>query len=86
MPGQQVFISPENNIITVDGITASPNASNKQPRVIPVNKDGLGGIFAAGDVTNTPFKQAIIAAGDGARAALQVYSYITGNMVIGDWH
>lgn len=42
--------------------------------------DGVGqtscpGIFAAGDATNTPFKQAIIAAGDGARAALQVYNY-----------
>jgi len=34
------------------------------------------GIFAAGDVTNTPYKQAIIAAGDGARAALQAYAYI----------
>ena len=43
------------------------------------------GIFAAGDVTNTPFKQAIIAAGDGARAALQAYSYLTGGKVISDW-
>ncbi len=34
------------------------------------------GIFAAGDVTNDPFKQNNIAAGDGVRAALSAYSYI----------
>jgi len=43
------------------------------------------GIFAAGDVTNTPFKQAIIAAGDGARAALQTYTYLTGGKTVPDW-
>jgi alkyl hydroperoxide reductase subunit F len=34
------------------------------------------GVFAAGDVTNDPFKQNNIAAGDGVRAALSAYSYI----------
>jgi len=34
------------------------------------------GIFAAGDVTNDPFKQNNIAAGDGVRAALSAYDYI----------
>jgi NADH-dependent peroxiredoxin subunit F len=34
------------------------------------------GIFAAGNVTNDPFKQNNIAAGDGVRAALSAYSYI----------
>jgi alkyl hydroperoxide reductase subunit F len=34
------------------------------------------GIFAAGDVTNDPFKQNNISAGDGVRAALSVYHYI----------
>lgn len=34
------------------------------------------GIFAAGDVTNVPFKQIIIAAGEGAKAALSVSEYI----------
>ena len=34
------------------------------------------GIFAAGDVTNDPFKQSNIAAGDGVRAALSAYNYI----------
>lgn len=34
------------------------------------------GIFAAGDVTNSPFKQLTIAAGQGATAALAVIDYI----------
>jgi len=34
------------------------------------------GIFAAGDVTNDPFKQNNIAAGDGVRAALSAYDYV----------
>ncbi|MEM2714034.1 MAG: FAD-dependent oxidoreductase [Candidatus Pacearchaeota archaeon] len=36
------------------------------------------GVFAAGDCTNVPFKQAIISAGQGAIAALQAYQYLTG--------
>lgn len=31
---------------------------------------GVRGVFAAGDITDSPFKQIVIAAGDGARAAL----------------
>ena len=34
------------------------------------------GIFAAGDITQTPHKQIIISAGEGARAALSAYQYI----------
>ncbi len=34
------------------------------------------GIFAAGDVTNDPFKQNNISAGDGVRAALSAYHFI----------
>ena len=34
------------------------------------------GIFAAGDITNLPYGQAIIAAGDGAVAALSAYDYL----------
>ena len=36
------------------------------------------GVFAAGDVTSVPFKQIIIAAGDGAKAALSAYEYLLG--------
>ena len=36
----------------------------------------IAGIFAAGDVTTVPFKQVVIAAGEGAKAALAVYNYV----------
>jgi thioredoxin-disulfide reductase len=45
------------------------------------------GVFAAGDVTDTPFKQIIISAGEGCKAALQAYNYLHADklkMVI-DW-
>jgi NADH-dependent peroxiredoxin subunit F len=34
------------------------------------------GVFAAGDATTTPFKQIVIAAGDGAKAALGAFDYL----------
>jgi NADH-dependent peroxiredoxin subunit F len=37
---------------------------------------GIAGLFAAGDVTSTPEKQIIIAAGEGAKAALQAHRYL----------
>ena len=36
----------------------------------------LPGVFAAGDVTTAPFKQIIIAAGDGAKAALGAFDHL----------
>jgi len=37
---------------------------------------GVAGVFACGDVTDVPFKQVIVAAGEGAKAALSAYDYI----------
>mgnify|MGYP003595251183 CR=1 FL=1 len=39
-------------------------------------KTSAEGIFAAGDVTDVPYKQIVIAAGEGAKAALSAYEYI----------
>lgn len=39
-------------------------------------KTNIDGLFAAGDVTDTPEKQIIIAAGEGAKAALGAYEYL----------
>jgi alkyl hydroperoxide reductase subunit F len=40
------------------------------------SKTSCEGIYAAGDVTDTPYKQIIIAAGDGAKAALSIWKYL----------
>lgn len=37
---------------------------------------GVSGVFACGDVTDVPYKQIIVAAGEGAKAALSAYDYI----------
>ncbi len=62
-----------------------PNTSFKSPlalnglgeiKVNSRNETNVPGIFAAGDVTDVPEKQIIIAAGEGAKAALSAYNYI----------
>ncbi len=40
------------------------------------NMTSLPGVFAAGDVTTIPYKQIVIAVGDGARAALGSFDYL----------
>ncbi|MCL4334551.1 MAG: FAD-dependent oxidoreductase [Candidatus Thermoplasmatota archaeon] len=39
----------------------------------------MPGVFACGDVTQIPYKQAVISAGMGATAALSAYNYVMGN-------
>jgi len=41
------------------------------------NETSVEGIFAAGDVTNVPEKQIIIAAGEGSKACLGVFHYLS---------
>jgi NADH-dependent peroxiredoxin subunit F len=46
---------------------------------VPINcscETELPGLFAAGDVTTVPEKQIVIAAGEGAKAALQAHRYL----------
>jgi alkyl hydroperoxide reductase subunit F len=40
------------------------------------NLTNISGIYAAGDVTDIPAKQIIVAAGEGAKAALAVFDYL----------
>ena len=42
-------------------------------------KTSLEGVYAAGDATNTVFKQIVIAAGSGATAALGAFNYLMRN-------
>lgn len=39
----------------------------------------MKGVFAAGDATNSPFKQIIIAMGSGATASLGAFDYLIRN-------
>ena len=48
--------------------------NEKKEVVVDVNcRTSRPGVFAAGDITNEKSKQIIIAAGDGAKAALEAY-------------
>jgi alkyl hydroperoxide reductase subunit F len=48
----------------------------KEIQVDCATATSVTGIFAAGDVTSIPHKQIIVAAGDGAKAALSAYDYL----------
>ena len=48
----------------------------KEIKVNTSNETNVAGIFASGDVTDVPEKQIIIAAGEGAKAALSAFRYI----------
>lgn len=39
-------------------------------------RTGLAGVFACGDVTSVPFKQVVVAVGEGSKAALSAYRYL----------
>ncbi|MBS3143346.1 FAD-dependent oxidoreductase [Candidatus Woesearchaeota archaeon] len=49
------------------------------------NESSVKGIYAAGDCSSVPFKQSIISAGEGAKAALSIYQYLTGSKIKTDW-
>ncbi|MDD5033007.1 MAG: FAD-dependent oxidoreductase [Candidatus Pacebacteria bacterium] len=52
---------------------------NSQKEIIidpRTNASSVEGVFAAGDVADNKYKQAVIAAGDGARAVLSAYEYL----------
>jgi len=61
---------------------------NRCQTFYPDKNDIRPGVFAAGDLTNTPFKQIVVSAGEGSKAALQAYNYLHGvssNVSITDW-
>jgi len=46
---------------------------------VPVNcscETGIPGLYAAGDVSDIPEKQIVVAAGEGAKATLQAHRYL----------
>jgi alkyl hydroperoxide reductase subunit F len=46
-------------------------------KVNSMNETNIPGVFAAGDVTDVPEKQIIIAAGEGSKAALRAFRYLS---------
>lgn len=83
--------SNEENEIEIDGvfieIGSTPLTKLVEELGIKINLEGyievdremrtsLGGVFAAGDITNNVFKQVVTAAGDGAIAAKSAYEYL----------
>lgn len=71
-----VFI--ENGYITKTEFVRDLVELNNQGEIIVDNycRTSEDGVFAAGDVTDVPYKQAVISAGQGATAALSAYNYI----------
>jgi len=72
-----VFV--EIGLIPNSGFTEGMNKNSSNE--IMVNcacETNVPGIFAAGDVTNVPEKQIIVAAGEGAKAALSAFRYSVG--------
>ena len=44
--------------------------------ITPACETGITGLYAAGDVTDVPEKQIVVAAGEGAKAVLQAHRYL----------
>lgn len=90
--GIKVNTSGKEELIPVEGVFVEigliPNSKfagiidkNKlgEIKINSSNETNVAGIFAAGDVTDVPEKQIIIAAGEGSKAALGAFKYISRN-------
>lgn len=69
----QIGLVPNTEWLKDSGVALSPRGE------IEVDARGatsLPGVFAAGDVTTVPYKQIVIAMGEGAKAALSAFDYL----------
>ncbi len=78
-------------IVNRDLVKNLVELNEKNQIIINQNQNtSVPGIFAAGDLTTTPYKQIIIAAGEGAKAALSAFDYIQKQQgkrgIMADWH
>lgn len=71
--GVMVHVGMIPNSDLVDGVTKTPAKEIVVNQICATNRPG---IFAAGDVTDIPYKQISIAVGQGATAALAAIDYI----------
>jgi len=78
VPVQGIFIEIGGDVNS-DLVKELVKLNDRQEIVIDkFNRTSVPGIFAAGDATEVPFKQMIVAAGEGTKAALSAYHYIQG--------
>jgi NADH-dependent peroxiredoxin subunit F len=87
--GIKIVAGPKEELVPVSGVFVEigllPNSSFAKDieknefaeiKVNSRNETSVPGIFAAGDVTDVPEKQIIIAAGEGAKACLGAFRYL----------
>lgn len=71
------------DVSAVDGLVKVNE--NKEIVIDDRCRTSCEGVFASGDVTSVPFKQTVISAGEGAKAALQCYAFLAGKPLAIDW-
>ena len=75
----QIGLVPNTEWLRQDDGTGRPTVALSRFGEIEVDARGatsIPGVFAAGDATTVPYKQIIIAAGDGAKAALSAFDHL----------
>ena len=76
LPVEGIFV--EIGILPNSGVFIDTLATNGKGEILVDTecRTGLAGVFACGDVTTVPFKQVVVAVGEGAKAALSAYNYL----------
>ena len=69
----QIGLVPNSEFLKDSGIELSPRG---EIEVSAKGETSLAGVFAAGDVTTVPYKQIIIAMGEGSKASLGAFDYL----------
>ncbi len=69
----QIGLVPNTEFLKGSGIELSPRG---EIEVSAKGETSLAGVFAAGDVTTVPYKQIIIAMGEGSKASLGAFDYL----------
>ncbi len=69
----QIGLVPNSEFLKDSGIELSPRG---EIEVSTKGETSVAGIFAAGDVTTVPYKQIIIAMGEGSKASLGAFDYL----------
>lgn len=69
----QIGLVPNTEWLTGSGVTLSPRG---EIEIDAKGQTSVPGVFAAGDVTTVPYKQIVIAVGEGAKAALGAFEHL----------